>query len=181
VSTPTTPAKAAQKNNDELFALVRRAEDGDATAMPALKDLLKHPDGVDTLGGDLAKRARRTLVDKFSGKNLLFKEVLNRKVELLQAEVAGPSPTPLERLLAERVAICWLHLYHLEQIYSQKDSMPLQLGLYFQRSISSAHKRYLAAMKTLAVVRKLAVPVLQVNIAKKQVNVVGAAVPTDAG
>jgi hypothetical protein len=30
-----------------------------------------------------------------------------------------------------------------------------------------------SAIKTLAVVRKLAVPVLQVNIAKKQVNVAG--------
>ena len=36
-----------------------------------------------------------------------------------------------------------------------------------------AHRRYLTAIKTLAIVRKLALPVLQVNIAKKQVNVAG--------
>jgi len=36
-----------------------------------------------------------------------------------------------------------------------------------------AHRRYLSALKTLALVRKLAVPVLQVNIARKQVNVAG--------
>ena len=34
-----------------------------------------------------------------------------------------------------------------------------------------AGARYLAALKPLAQVRKLAVPVLQVNIAEKQVNV----------
>ena len=34
-------------------------------------------------------------------------------------------------------------------------------------------RRYLSALKTLALVRKLAVPVLQVNIARKQVNVAG--------
>ena len=49
--------------------------------------------------------------------------------------------------------------------------MSLALGTYFQRALTAAQKRYLAAIKTLALVRKLAVPVLQVNIAKKQVNV----------
>jgi hypothetical protein len=42
-----------------------------------------------------------------------------------------------------------------------------------------AHRRYLTAIKTLATVRKLALPVLQVNIAKKQVNVAGPCLPAD--
>ena len=44
-------------------------------------------------------------------------------------------------------------------------------SVYYQKSIDRAHRRYLSAIKTLATVRKLALPVLQVNIAKKQVNV----------
>jgi hypothetical protein len=36
------------------------------------------------------------------------------------------------------------------------------------------HARFLSAVRTLAQVRKLAVPALQVNIAKNQVNVAGA-------
>ena len=51
---------------------------------------------------------------------------------------------------------------------------------YYQRRMNHAHKRYLSALKTLALVRKLAVPVLQMNIAKKQVNVAGAC-PVDQG
>jgi hypothetical protein len=58
--------------------------------------------------------------------------------------------------------------------------MSLELGNYYQRSISSAQKRYLAAIKTLALVRKLAIPILQVNIAKKQVNVAGPCLVTDS-
>jgi hypothetical protein len=43
-----------------------------------------------------------------------------------------------------------------------------------------AHRRYLSALRTLALVRKLALPVLQVNIAgKQQVNVGAAAAPPD--
>jgi hypothetical protein len=87
--------------------------------------------------------------------------------------VAGGNPTPLERLLAERVVACWLHLHHLEMLYARKDSLTVELGTYYQRSIDRAQKRYLAAIQTLARVRKLAVPVLQVNIAREQVNLAG--------
>ena len=161
--------------NDELVKLVHRAEHGDERAIPALREILKEPKVVDLLGGDLAVQVQRTLIHKYSGKNLLSKEVLNRKLEVMRAELAGPTSTPLERLLVERVVSCWLHLHHLEAIYANKDSMALELAMFYQRSISLAHKRYLAAIRTLATVRKLAVPILQFNIAKKQVNIAGGA------
>lgn len=84
---------------------------------------------------------------------------------------AGPAPTALERLLVERIATCWLHLHQLELTYAAQQSMALPLAAYYQRTISAAQKRYLAAIWALAQVRKLALPVLQVNIAGKQVNV----------
>jgi hypothetical protein len=156
-----------------MLALVCRAEQGDHSALPALRELLKAPEMVDVCGGDLARLAQRTLIDKFGGKNLAFKEALTHKLSRLRAELAGPTPTPPERLLVERVVSCWLHLHHLEQLYAQKEGMSPELGTYYQGSLDRAHKRYLAAIKTLALVRKLAVPVLQVNIARRQVNVAG--------
>lgn len=65
--------------------------------------------------------------------------------------------------------------------YANKDSMPLELASHYQRSLDRAHKRYLFALKTLTVVRKLALPVLQVNIARKQVNVAGLSPAADGG
>ena len=175
-----TPAQTVPKTSDELLALADRAQKGDTTALPPLRELLKEPAVVDMLGGNLAKQAQLTLINKFSGQNLLFRESLTRKLDLLRDELAGPSPTPLERLLVERIVACWLHLHHLEAIYSGKEGMSLDLGSYFQRCITSAQKRYLAAIKTLALVRKLAIPVLQVNIARKQVNVAGPCVAADS-
>ncbi len=169
---------AAQKAKEELAALLRRAEKGDQTTLPALRKLLEAPSMVDALGGDLARQAQLTLVHKFSEQNLMFREALLRKMDLLRAELAGSNPPALERLLVERVVTCWLHLHHLEHLYAQRDSMGMELATYYQRSMTSAQKRYLAAIKTLALVRKLAVPVLQVNIAKKQVNVGQAQVNT---
>jgi hypothetical protein len=180
VSKTGTPAQACPTDPDELMALTDRAQKGDKTALPALRELLKVPAVVDMLGGNLAKQAQLTLINKFGGQNLLFRESLTRKLDLLRDELVGPNPTPLERLLVERLVACWLHLHHLEAIYSGKEGMSLDLGSYYQRSITSAQKRYLAAIKTLALVRKLAVPVLQVNIGRKQVNMAGPCVAADS-
>ena len=68
---------------------------------------------------------------------------------------------------------CWLHLHDLQLRFIQAESMPIARADYQQRAIDHAHRRYLSAIKTLATVRKLALPALQVNIARKQVNIAG--------
>jgi hypothetical protein len=175
VSSATKPTEVAVPTEREaLKNLIKRAASGDTSTLPALRKVLESPAAVDAFGGDLARQAQLTLIAKLSGKDLLFKEALTRKLELLRAELAGPKPSPLERLLVERIVACWLHLSHLEANYAGKDSMSLQLGTYYQRSFDQAQKRYIAAIKALAVVRRLALPVLlaQVNVAaNQQVNV----------
>jgi hypothetical protein len=170
------PGKLVPNDPKELTKLLERAQGGDKTTLPALRELLKQPHIVEACG-NMAAHAEHTLIRKFSGKDLAVNEGVRRKMESLRAELAGASPTPLERLLVERIVACWLHVYHLEATYAGKESMTLELGAYYQRSLSAAHKRYLSAIKALAVVRKLALPVLQVNIARKQVNVAAPAAP----
>jgi hypothetical protein len=165
---------AKRPTHDELLALTDKAQKGDRSVLPAIRELLKDPVYVDALGGQLAIQVEQALLRKFSGNNLLLQESVTRKLDLMRTELGGPTPTALERLLVDRIVTCWLHLHHLEVVYANKDSMALELGAYYQHSLSAAHKRYLAAIKALAAVRKLAVPVLQVNIARKQVNVAGA-------
>lgn len=49
--------------------------------------------------------------------------------------------------------------------------LSLRHGEFHQRRIDAAHRRYLAAMKSLALVRRLQIPPMQANFAEKQVNV----------
>jgi len=42
-----------------------------------------------------------------------------------------------------------------------------------QRRVDAAHQRWLKAVKTLAQIRKLGVPVVQINLAAQQTNVAG--------
>jgi hypothetical protein len=157
-----------------MLKLIQRCERGDTTAVPALRKLFVDlPDFVDACGADLAAQAERHLITVAAGKNLAFKEALARKTAMLRSELAGSAPAPLERLLVERIVTCWLHLHDLQLRFIQSESMPIARADYQQRAIDHAHRRYLSAIKTLATVRKLALPALQVNIARKQVNVAG--------
>jgi hypothetical protein len=184
VANATKPTEEAIPTGaDDLRKFLKRAQTGDETTLPVLRKILQDSATVDRFGGDLARQAELSLIDNAAGKNLAFREAMTRKLQLLRAELAGPDPTPVERLLVERVVACWLQVQDADIRYaqSQKDCTLTQ-GDYYQRRMDRAHKRYLSALKTLAVVRKVALPVLQVNIARKQVNVAGACpAPPGAG
>ena len=60
-------------------------------------------------------------------------------------------------------AACWLHVHAADaRCKNRPDSE------YQDRNRTRAHKAYLLALRSLAQVRKLALPMLQVNIAGKQ-------------
>jgi hypothetical protein len=177
----TKPADGTDPDDSQaLIELVDRAQKGDATALPDLRQWLQNPEVVDVLGGDLARQAEHSLLDRATGKDLSFREAVLRKLETMRAELAGPAPSPLERLLAERVVTCWLQVHDADIRLAQNETkLSLAQAEYHQSRCDRAHRRYLSAIKTLATVRKLALPVLQVNIARKQVNVAGPCLPAD--
>lgn len=168
------PADPQEARYNEMMTLIRRAENGDESAM---KDLRAVYDEVPILWeqtGDMAAQVLRTLARRMAGKNLVVQESIQRKCKTMRAELAGANPTPLESLLADRIVVCWLTLQQAEFNYASADSMTLDQAAFAQKRISAAHNRYLTAIRTLAQVRRLAVPVVQVNVAQagaRQLNV----------
>jgi hypothetical protein len=154
--------------------VIERAQKGDASTVPELRKMLAAPGVVRQFGGELAEKVILSFASAMAGeKNLLFREALLRKLELMRAELLGEHPTPVETLLVERVLACWVQVQDAELRYAQNQSdMTFRQGDFHQRRMDATHRRYLAALKALALVRKLALPVLQINLARKQVNVV---------
>ena len=88
----------------------------------------------------------------------------------MRKDLDGPDPSPLERLLAERIVACWLQLQYVDAIYAQNlDDMNMAQSEYHQRGLDRLHRRYLSSIKTLAQIRKLG-PAVQINLAEKQIN-----------
>ena len=160
--TPTADSQA------ELRKLVERAQNGDETTVPRIRALLKSPGAVGTFGGDLAELVVWSFTKSLGGKDVGFREDVLRKLELLRAELLGDNPTPVERILVERVVACWLQVQAAELRAAQSTDTYLKQLDFQQRRMDATNRRFLAAVKTLALVRKLAVPILQMNIAKKQ-------------
>jgi hypothetical protein len=106
--------------------------------------------------GDLAEHAQRAWVALIAGDDPVLAEAVARKAAALKAEVAGPDPSPLEALLAARVAATWLQLSHAEAVYAlQAQGLSLRLAEVALKRIDAAHRRHLAAVGALAAVRRL--------------------------
>ena len=83
----------------------------------------------------------------------------------------APLPTPIETLLVDRIVLCWLHLHLVDAFYAQNmQRLSIQQLDFHERRVSLSQRRYLSAIRTLAHVRRLQVPAVQVNIAGQQIN-----------
>jgi hypothetical protein len=95
-------------------------------------------------------------------------------------DLVGPNPTPLEKLLVERIVVSQQHLFLCESIYASEAQTGTTeaTDIHHQKCITMAQKRYTDAIKSLAQIRKLQLPMtLQVNIGEKQINVTSEGTP----
>jgi hypothetical protein len=149
----------------ELQALSKKAEAGDKEARRELR-LKVRASSAEVIGraSDVGRKAGRTLAQSAAGGDLLTEEALYAKLDLMRAEIAGEDPTPLEVLLAERVVSLWILTALLEALLAGQywrgagdGSVRLSPSYLIQQSriLESANRRYLAAIRELARVRKL--------------------------
>jgi hypothetical protein len=158
--------------------VLARAAKGELDVMPEVQrlfngDPMKQSRLVDVYG-DCYAHARDSMINAAAGKDLAAKEAMRCKIDEIQRELAGPNPTPLERILCERVALCWFDVNEQDRLYGNpQDGVDLQEAQYRESRRDRAHKRFLTACKTLATARRLGVPAIQLNVARRQVNVAG--------
>src|ERR1700694_5591042 len=132
-----------QAVTEEMQPLLLRGQDGDLTALPELRHLLDTRRDLWEQVGDLAKHAELTQLTLIGGKNLLVKEAAQKKLAELKAELAGPSPTPLEKLLVDRIGVCWLQVHYLDMDACHtlaKDKGTGTWSVYAQKRLDSAHR-----------------------------------------
>lgn len=164
---------------DRYNAVVGKADKGDAAALTEVRGIFDREPRLWKSIGDLGQETERRWIAAYAGEQAVVAEALARQVAAMRADLAGPSPSPLEALLVERVVACWVHLNLAEHRCAARlqESAPLSAIQAYQNWLDRAQKRYLQAIKTLATVRRLQVPVLigQLNIAGQQVNLAGSA------
>jgi hypothetical protein len=134
-----------------------------------------------TTGGRLLKMFGERLADK---DDAAAQERIRQEYLQVRAGAAGPCPSPLEELLAERIAVCYLHVQYAERIYQAVCicDMPGKMHTIYLARIDQAQARYLAAIKALAQVRRLNLPIVNMAfLGASQVSVGGQQVNASAG
>jgi hypothetical protein len=178
-ATPPVPALADAPPDPPPGALtftevVRRARSGDRSVMPYLNQLFDDPSAIDANGGNVAEVVAGMFIAMMVGQDLLTREAIFRKMEYLRNELVGPDAPMLERLVADRIVSTWLQLHRLESTYTFIDESDTEQLKSKQDEITTVQKRYFAAIRQLVEIRQRDRLALQVNIAREQVNVVGA-------
>jgi hypothetical protein len=157
----------------DLASILSRAESGQPKSVKEAKaELDRVPNGWENLG-NVSKQALLLLVDGACSSNPVRGEAIRRQADALKVELAGPNSSTLERLLADRVALCWVavNVEEMRHTMALSKNSDFELCEFFQKRLDHAHRRYLQSIKALAQVRRLQLPNVQVNIADKQINV----------
>jgi len=179
---PPDPTTMSEEELDErrkaierLKTLTKRVEEGEEGAMPALRELLDESPDLAWRLADFARAAENVLIGELTkgGEHPITEEALRRQLAAMREEVAGEDPSPLEKLLAERVIATWMQVQVFDSLCASELGKPYTREAdYHQRYLDRAHRRHLSAIKALAQIRKLG-PAVQINIAEKQINTAG--------
>lgn len=161
-----------------LAELMRKAAAGDEEALVRATTIFDaHPAAWEFIA-NLGLGARRAWVDLVAStvdNDPLFRRALERSLAALKQEVSGPAPSVLERLLAERIAVCWLGVEFAEEELARYNQQGGSLAhqRFYEERLDRVQRRYLNAIRSLAQVRRLPAPSIQVNVGSQQLNVAG--------
>jgi hypothetical protein len=161
-----------KRESSGLLELVRVADRGDTEALSRLRVLYAAaPELAQALSSWQYAVEREILGDTQLGITETFAVQANH----LRKQLAGADPSPIEALCVNRIILDHLHALKSEQLLQHKmnGSLALAQADFYQKQAERAQRRLLRSVKTLAEVRKLLRPTLQVNIAERQVNVAG--------
>ncbi|MCE5237180.1 hypothetical protein LLH23_01645 [bacterium] len=161
---------------EEAVAVLQRCntESPNPADIESLREHLKAVPWLWKCAGDLSELAGRSVVETVSAYPATKESVLAGR-EAIRRDLGYESSPLLERMLVDHLVLCWMRLQLTEYRYSEflKAGGSFQEAEYWEKRLSANQRRYLRAVETLARIRRLALPAIQVNIGGQQVNVAG--------
>jgi len=150
------PVPAKPLTQEEGFdELVRRANSGNKVCLAGLRKLLDEKPEIWRTVGNLSTLAEKYWTDLLSNGNKLAEESIPRRLKEMKAELAGPDPTPLEKMLIDMIGATWLAAQHGEISAASPPGASLRQANFWLKRAESAQRRLLNTVKMLTMVRAL--------------------------
>jgi hypothetical protein len=169
----------APEEEDQLISAVERAFQAKKAAKEDLqlvrKFLIARPDFSKAVFDSVAAIQNELIANMMGGEQDVIKIAVAEYALSIRDDMGYHDAPIMEKLLIENIVTCWLRLQHYEQqvAFRMQGNHSLTVLEFWERRLSMAQRRYLSACETLAKIRKMAIPALQLNIGDKQVNVAG--------
>ena len=156
---PDQPEAPSQAERDRQFRHtldhVREAANrGDPRAQQAIKQCISVSPGLCQQFGNLATHAETALIKLVSGGEVLTATAITQQAARMRRDLAGPAPTLLEEMAAQRVVACWLGLQHCEMEFLHNQAS-VHWARYWLARQAQADKLYRQAVRSLVLVREL--------------------------
>lgn len=147
---------AKQKTDDELFKSVNKSNPSDADKQ-ALREYFKENPEVWKATADLPTKVEDRILSDACSTSYAAKQAFRKKLATMRDNLGWDTSSGMERILIEQVCLNWLRLNFLESLHYSKtsESHSTETGLYWDKRLTSAQRRYLRACESLAKVRKL--------------------------
>ena len=165
---PANSVEIAFRDIEQLHKLINAARKGDLQARKQLTDFLDRT-RMWASAGDVAQRAIDQWIQTIAPTNCPeLVRAIEAKLAQLWFALGGPDGTTLERLLIQRIQVCWLQTHYADVAFAAANRMQGMSDKFIRAAcerVETCQRSYLRAIRELAVVRRL-----QPAIVKARVN-----------
>lgn len=156
----------------EEFALLQRVAANQEDTRPAIRKLLASRPALVAALSSKASELEEAVIERAGGQQVLVHESMRAELEQMRGSLRCTGDGPLEGLLISQVVLCWLNLMAGERLRNDRwsDGFSYESADFWDRHVARLRSDYLRAIRSLASVRRILVPFIQVNIAAQQMN-----------
>ena len=164
--------------SEALADLLRRARASDKVACETLGSLTQNAPHMWDLLSELARQARASWIDLVtlpSEDCILDREDLEGRLAQLQSDLAAEGDGRVEALLIERILIAWVAANHsdIQLAQAMRQSATRWELEYLERQQERTQRNLLRATQSLATLRRLRPPALQIDADEQQISIAG--------
>jgi hypothetical protein len=145
--------KTAAYRQEQFEDVVTRANTGDLTALKELREILDHRPEIWREIGDMSRHAELSLLRLIAQNNTLLLESVERSLKDLRKSISPADPTPLEKMLVQRVVLAWLQMQHVDATYASTTGLTMPERKFALQLRESSQRCFDAAVKSLLTVR----------------------------
>lgn len=155
VTIPVKNEKESQEINQAIKATNK--SDPKQADVDALNKILDDRPDVWKSVGEIAVNTQISIIDYHFSNSPIVKESIKRQLKAMRDNLGWNEASELEKLLIRQVCLCWLnvHITEVRRHDTIRGQHSMREGLYWEKALLAAQKRYLKAVETLGRMQKI--------------------------